>query len=196
VVLGLFAAASTANAANSVSITPSSQVILFDDLATLALAIAFDDSTLGGGIVITPVAGLDFESFSFDAGFPDTPALRLVCPNASVPACDDFAGPGILIAFGSATGLSGVETVGSLELRGSVPGIHGITLAEDAVAGIAGPFVPFGATFDTPTFGSASVEVGEPPISAPGLGGTASIGLISLLLVVGARRSARAATDV
>lgn len=178
-----------ARAANAVVLTPSSQSIPIDALATLSLAIAFDDATLGGGIVVTPGSGLAFDSFVFDAGFPDTPALRLVCPDAGEPACDDFAGPGILIAFGDLGGLSGAATVGTLFLKGTSPGVSAIALAEDEVGGVAGPFEPTpGGQFAAPTFTGASVEVIQ---LVPAVGGPAALGLVVALLTLGWAASAR-----
>jgi hypothetical protein len=178
-----------AHAANDVVLSPTSQSIPSDTLATLSLEITFDDATLGGGIVVTPGPGLTFDSFTFDASFPDTPALRLVCPDASDPRCDDFAGPGILIAFGHLSGLSGAQTVGALLLKGTSPGVSPITMAEDEPGGVAGPFVPtIGGEFGTPTFSGASVEVIE---LVPALGGLAMLGLAGLLLTLGAGASAQ-----
>jgi len=188
--------AAGARAANDVALTPSGQSIPIDTLATLSLAIAFDDTTLGGGIVVSPGSGLAFDSFVFDAGFPDTPALRLVCPDAGEPACDDFAGPGILIAFGDLGGLSGAATVGTLFLKGTSPGVSSIALAEDEVGGVAGPFEPTpGGQFAAPTFSGAGVEVIQ---LVPALGGPAALALAAVLLTLGAaaslRRRSRSAT--
>lgn len=172
-----------ARAANTGALTPTDPSILLDEFAALSVEVAFDDATLGGGIVITPGPGLLFESFSFDAGFPDTPALRLVCPDAGEPACDDFAGPGVLIAFGQLGGLSGSHTVGSLVLQGATPGTISVAMAEDEPGGVAGPFVPTsGGTFETPTFSGAEVEVVS---LVPALGAGAALGLAGSILAFG-----------
>jgi hypothetical protein len=172
-----------AQAANTGALAPTDSSIPLDELAALSVEIDFDDATLGGGLVITPGPGLLFESFSFDAGFPDIPALRLVCPDAGEPACDDFAGPGVLIAFGQLSGLSGSHTVGSLVLQGATPGAIPVAMAEDEPGGVAGPFVPtIGGTFEAPTFSGAEVEVVS---LVPALGAGAALTLAGSILTLG-----------
>jgi hypothetical protein len=186
-----------AAAANQVSLTPALQKVTFRTPADLALGIAFDDTTIGGGIVIELDPGLAFVSFDFDAGAPDDPAFRLVCPDPSDSRCDDFSEPGVLVAFGSVTGISGTHQMGTLRVLATSAGSPSATPREDDAQGVAGPFQPLPpGSFDTPTFSGATVEVSVPvPSLAPGPG----LALAGLLLATGlaararGRRSPRAA---
>jgi hypothetical protein len=183
---------SLATAANQVSLTPSTQKVTQGLSAELALEIAFADSTIGGGIVIEPDPSLSFVSFDFDPGFPDDPGFRLVCPNPADSRCDDFAGPGVLVAFGSVAGLSGSHVVGALRLLTTVPGIQPVGLREDDAQGVAGPFQPVGGgSFESPSFVGASIDV-APPLAVPSASIAQLLALAGLLAAAGRGALARA----
>lgn len=162
--LSLGLASSEAQADNDIVLSPAALVtqVVGGDLLPYDLTIDFDDATFGGGIVVTfDPAVAAFVDFSWDPGFADEPALRLVCPSVD-PRCVNFPGPGVLIAFANSSGIAGPQTVGVLTMDGVALGSTTLVLDEDADGAIAGPFVPFGITFDPPLFSDALLFVPEP----------------------------------
>ena len=151
----------------------------------LDLKIDFSDAVLGGGLVIQfDAAHLSYQSFDFDPGFPDDPALRLVCPSAA-PACVSFPGPGVLVAFAvdtlSLPAISGPHTVGTFSFNVLATSASNLTLGEDD--SVAGPLVGE-ASFAPASFLNATVG---PPLGVPGLALLGLMALASSLALAGAR---------
>lgn len=186
--LGPVLAPARALAVNAVDLAPGAQMIPKPEEAAYDLTIDFAQATLGGGIVITFDEDIaSFVDFQFDASFPDEPALRLVCPSPA-PGCTLFPGPGVLVAFANSSGISGAHTVGTITFQGTGPGITAVRMEEDD--GVAGPFVPQGASFDAPTFSIASLEVFL-AMPLPGWSlAIAALALAACLALLPARRAA------
>jgi hypothetical protein len=188
-VIGSSIAAAPAHAVNAIDLTPSFRSIVAGTQTTYDLVIDFDQASLGGGIVVQFNPGVaGFGGFTFDGGFPDNPALRLVCPGVA-PGCAFFPGPGVLIAFANSVGISGPQTVGQLKLTGAGVGTTALTLQEDS--SVAGPFVAVAGSFDAPTFTNATLEVTPSLVPLGPFAGPVA-GLLCVMLGYGRVRRASA----
>ncbi|HKK52228.1 MAG TPA: hypothetical protein VKA74_11605, partial [Myxococcota bacterium] len=177
-----------ARAQNTVELLPAQVSVSPGGALLLDLAVDFAEPSLGGGVVVDfdPTL-LGFVGFDWDPGAPDDPALRLVCPSAD-PACADFPGPGILIAFAVDTisfpAISGAHVLGTFELQALSAGTASVSLSEDE--SVAGPLVGVGS-FQTPSLVGATVIIATPAV--PALHGPAAALLIASLSMAGARLS-------
>jgi hypothetical protein len=167
--LALLPAAALAQ--NAVSLTPASQTVPLGQPVPVELRINFGQPSIGGGVIVAfDPSRLTFSSFAWDPSFPDDPALRLVCPSAH-PACPDFAGPGVLIAFASDGSVNppiqGARRVGTLSFSAAAGPPTALTPRQDD-SGVAGPFVGTGA-FTAPSMTGATVTsvVAVPALSPP-----------------------------
>jgi hypothetical protein len=169
ILLILGSGAERAHALNQVTLQPAAVTVPPGGSTTLELHIAFDQQALGGGVVVElDPAVASFAGFAFDAAFPDDPSLRLVCPDAANPLCDDFDGGGgarLLIAFGAQLTppacnppLTGARRVGTLTLDAVALGQTTLTLRQDDL--VAGPVVGCtGTTFTAPSFSGTALTV-------------------------------------
>lgn len=106
-----FVLASSAHATSVVGFeSPGVSSVQQGQVLDVAVRFDFDDLTLGGGFDLDFSVDLfSFKQFEFDLNLGDDPAFR------SKPTNNQASGP-YTIAFGSFAGLTGIKTVGILQL--------------------------------------------------------------------------------
>lgn len=156
-VIATLVLASSATASDIISFdAPGVTSVQQGQLLNVTVGFDFADLTLGGGFDLDFSASLfAFKKFDFDLNLGDDPAFR------SKPADNQSSGP-FTIAFGNFSGLTGVKTVGILQLLSM----------QDLILG-AGPVLVSGRDNTLPTGPFVDGSGGTLPVQYAGLRGSA-----------------------
>jgi len=160
--------APSAQALNTVSLSPASTTVALGDPVALDLRIDLTDASIGGGVEIQfDVARLQFVSFSFESGLGDEPAFRCE-PSSPTASCNESFPGTVEIGFAKpffGPDFIGTVVVGTLVFDAIAQGSAYVNT--DPSAGFPGPFGdPFGSPLLISQWNDASVQIVPEPVSA------------------------------